>query len=85
MLIGSAPISVDVLSFFKVALNMHIHECYGQTEVSAPATCAHPKDPSAGHVGGPLPAMRIRLRDVPEMGYFSTDEPPRGEIQYYST
>lgn len=30
--------------------------------------------------------MRIRLRDVPEMGYFSTDEPtPRGEVQLFST
>lgn len=27
----------------------------------------------------------MRLRDCPELGYFTTDEPPRGELQYYGT
>ena len=39
-------------------------------------------DPTAGHVGGPISCIRIRLRDIPEMNYFSTDENPRGEICY---
>ena len=79
-LIGSAPISGDVLTFFKVALGCHIHEAYGQTEVSAPGTLTHPTDPFSGHVGGPPPEMKIRLRDVPEMNYFTSDNPPKGEV-----
>jgi long-chain acyl-CoA synthetase len=29
--------------------------------------------------------MRIRLRDLPHLDYLATDDPPRGEIQFYGT
>ena len=34
---GSAPISKDILKFFKKALNCSIIEAYGQTETMAPS------------------------------------------------
>jgi long-chain acyl-CoA synthetase len=43
-------------------------------------------DPESGHVGGILPSLEMKLVDVPEMDYFSTDKDefgnplPRGEI-----
>ena len=80
MIVGSAPVSGEILTFFKIALGIHIHEGYGNTECSAPGTLTHPKDPTPGHVGGPPPEMKVRLRDVPDMGYFTTDNPPRGEV-----
>src|SRR5690606_10722837 len=85
MIVGSAPISPEVLTFFKIVLGIHIHEGYGQTEVSAPGSLVHPRDNTVGHVGGPPPEMKIRLKDVPEMGYLSTDDPPRGEVQFFGT
>ena len=33
-----------------------------------------------GIVGGPVANVKIRLRDIPEMGYTSEDSPPRGEV-----
>ena len=82
MVTGSAPISEEVLSFLKVCFSAPIHEGYGQTESTAVSCVTSAIDPKAGHVGGPISCIRIRLRDIPEMNYYSTDEYPRGEICY---
>ena len=85
MITGSAPISPEVLTFFKLALSIHIYEVYGQTETTGPATLTHPMDHISGHVGGPLPSIKLRLKDLPDLGYMSTDNPPRGEVEFYGT
>ena len=78
--IGSAPISADVLIFFKIALGVNIIEGYGQTESIGPATNTHPTERGAGHVGGVVRSIKLRLKDVPEMGYFVKDN--CGELQF---
>jgi long-chain acyl-CoA synthetase len=85
MISASAPISQEVLSFYKLALGIHVYEVYGQSETNGPATVTHPLDRTGGHVGGVIPSMRIRLRDVPELGYLTSDNPPRGEVQFCGT
>lgn len=82
MATGSAPLDKEVLAFLKVCFACPIIEGYGLTEVSAAATCTDIADPNLSHVGGPIKCNKLRLRDVPDMNYFSTDKPyPRGEIQ----
>ena len=81
MVTGSAPISTDVLNFLKVCFCCPVLEGYGQTECSAACTIQLPEDPVAGHVGGPLPCIKLRLADLPELDYLSSDKPnPRGEV-----
>jgi len=81
MVTGSAPIDVTVLDYLKIVFCVPIMEGYGLTESSAGSCITNPRDPNAGHVGGPINSLRIRLKDVPEMSYLSTDKPyPRGEI-----
>ena len=81
MITASAPIDLEVLDFLKICFCCPIMEAYGLTEVSGGATSTKAEDPITGHVGGPIQRLRIRLRDVPEMSYFSTDKPyPRGEV-----
>jgi long-chain acyl-CoA synthetase len=83
---ASASIPNEVMSFYKEALGIHVYESYGLTEISGPGTFTHPLDKhSTGHVGGLIPTLRARLRDCPELGYLSTDAPPRGEIQFKGT
>jgi len=81
MLTGSAPITKDVLDFLKICFCCPILEGYGLTESSALSCVTDESDPVTGHVGGPVEAVKIRLKDLPEMSYMSTDVPyPRGEI-----
>jgi long-chain acyl-CoA synthetase len=84
MTTGAAPINADVLAFLQVAFSAHIHEGYGQTEALITTLTDKNDINSAGTVGGPVPTIRFRLKDIPEMGYLHTDKPyPRGELQFY--
>ncbi|KAG0947395.1 hypothetical protein G6F57_001943 [Rhizopus arrhizus] len=77
---GSAPIGQDVIQFLRVAFCCEIREGYGATETCATTTIHYENENMAGHVGGPFPCNEIKLVDVPEMNYLSTDPCPRGEI-----
>lgn len=80
MMTGTAPLSAKVQGFYQKLLDIPIHQNYGQTEASGPLTFTYATDKECGFVGGPSPHMKIRLRDVPELGYLVTDNPPRGEV-----
>ena len=81
MTTGSAPIDKKVLDFLKICFSCPIIEGYGLTETSTGGGTTSMDDPVTGHVGGPSEAIKIRLKDLPEMEYLSTDKPyPRGEI-----
>jgi long-chain acyl-CoA synthetase len=80
MVSGSAPLSKNVMNFYRIMLGSPVIEGYGQTEGSA-ATCVSMLEDmaTAGHVGPPQPAVEIVLADVPEMGYFHTDTDHKGQ------
>jgi fatty acid CoA ligase FadD9 len=68
--VGSAPASPALLEFMrKLFAGCWMIEGYGTTEVGTIA------------VDGVVPAnVDVKLVDVPELGYFTSDEPPRGEV-----
>jgi long-chain acyl-CoA synthetase len=78
MITGSAPITPEVLHFFRIALDIPILEAYGQTESSGSATFTYPTDLSCGTVGPPVAAVDIKLIDVPGTSYRSNNN--QGEI-----
>ncbi|KAG8537228.1 hypothetical protein GDO81_024878, partial [Engystomops pustulosus] len=73
MVTGAAPISENVLSFLRAALGSQIFEAYGQTECGAGCSFSTPGDWTAGHVGAPLPCNLLKLVDVTDMNYFSSN------------
>jgi long-chain acyl-CoA synthetase len=81
LITASAPIDPNVLDFLKVCFCVPMFEGYGLTETSGGSSCTWAVDPIVGHVGGPVPPVKWRLMDVPEMSYLHTDKPyPRGEL-----
>lgn len=78
MVVGSAPLAPNVLTFMRCALGCLVVEGYGQTEAVAPVSLTIQGDSEPGHVGPPLPCCGIKLIDVPEMEYFASEG--KGEI-----
>ena len=81
MVTGSAPLAKEIVNFMKIAMCCPFYEGYGQTESAAGICLTKSEDSEAGHVGGVFPCGELKLVDIPEMNYKSTDEPnPRGEV-----
>ncbi|KAI8642080.1 hypothetical protein BD408DRAFT_417045 [Parasitella parasitica] len=81
ILSGSAPIAPEVLAFLKICFSATVHEGYGQTENYCSGALTIIGDNTTGVVGAPFPCSEVKLVDVPDMKYLSTDLPyPRGEI-----
>uniref|UniRef100_A0A6B2KZD5 Long-chain-fatty-acid--CoA ligase n=1 Tax=Arcella intermedia TaxID=1963864 RepID=A0A6B2KZD5_9EUKA len=77
---GSAPLAPNLMDFLRICFCCPVLEGYGQTETACGGTRNLLWDTDTGHVGVPSPTIEIKLVDVPEMNYFATDDPPRGEI-----
>ncbi|CAF0990252.1 unnamed protein product [Adineta steineri] len=75
---GSAPITHDVLHFFRIALDIPIMSGYGQTETTACGTTTHAGDLSFDTIGSPVATVEVKLIDVPHTKYRS--EMNQGEI-----
>jgi len=83
MLTGSAPISAEVMNFIEICFSCNMYEGYGMTETMAGSVMTKYGDPRSGHVGGPAPNVKIRLRDIPEMEYTHQNNPPKGEVCFW--
>jgi len=78
---GSAPLSPKVQEFLRVCFTPVVCEGYGLTETSAGVCISYKESRTTGNVGPVIPSAEIKLVDVPEMSYYSTDSPcPRGEL-----
>ena len=87
MLVGSAPMDPELMNFLQCSLSCKIVEGYGQTEDCAGVLISSQYDRICQHLGGPGFNSEIKLVDVDELDYRSTDidiktgiSHPRGEL-----
>ena len=74
--VGGAPTTKEVRDFFKRCFNIAFSDGYGNTEAGSGVITMN------NRIQRP-PVIAYRLRDVPELGYYTTDKPyPRGELCY---
>jgi len=77
---GGAPMSMQAQEFLQTCFGVPFLEGYGLTETCGVLTGKELSQRSLGNTGGPFPVCEVKLVDVPEMRYFASDNPPRGEI-----
>ena len=87
MLTGSAPMDKKLLNFLRCVLSCEIVEGYGQTEDMAGILLTKTYDPIAGHLGGPGYSVELKLKDIDDLEYKTSDKDPetgnwrpRGEL-----
>ncbi|KAG1455480.1 hypothetical protein G6F56_007057 [Rhizopus delemar] len=76
---GGAPMSVETQKFLSVTV-CPILGGFGMTESCGMCCIMTPEQFGYGHVGAPVPCCEIKLVDVPEANYFSTNAKPQGEV-----
>ena len=77
--VGGAPVAQPVLDFMRECFDMLLVNIYGSTESGSGSITRD------GRILRP-PVTDYRLRDAPELGYYTTDKPnPRGELCFKST
>lgn len=76
---GGAALSKETQEFLSVAL-VTMLQGYGMTESCGMCAILPPELMQYRSVGLPVPSAEIKLLDVPEAGYKSTNNPPQGEV-----
>ncbi|VDN96892.1 unnamed protein product [Rodentolepis nana] len=77
---GGAPLPTHVLRFTRAAFSCWVFEGYGSTETAGSLSSAAASDCDGGHVGAPVPGLRVKLADIPSMNIVAARD-NKGEIR----
>ncbi|KER24352.1 hypothetical protein T265_07956 [Opisthorchis viverrini] len=66
---GGAPLQPEVLRFVRSVFSCPVAEAYGSTESGGMVTMTLPTDMTGGHAGCVVSDVKIKLIDVPSMGF----------------
>ena len=82
MLVGSAPMDPYLTNYLQCALSCKIVEGYGQTENCAGVSISSQYDRTCRHIGGPGWNSEMKLVDVDDLDYHSTDVDPETGVSH---
>lgn len=82
---AAAPIDIEMMTRLRILLSISFLQGYGQTESAGPLSISYSDDTYPGSSGPPVQCSIVKVVDVPEMEYLSTDMTngqltPRGEL-----
>eukprot|EP01054_Gregarina_sp_Poly1_P003392 Gregarina_sp_Poly_1__3391@NODE_1980_length_2941_cov_243_565762_g378_i2_p1_GENE_NODE_1980_length_2941_cov_243_565762_g378_i2NODE_1980_length_2941_cov_243_565762_g378_i2_p1_ORF_typecomplete_len621_score80_37AMPbinding/PF00501_28/2e81AMPbinding_C/PF13193_6/0_0039Cas9_C/PF18525_1/0_095_NODE_1980_length_2941_cov_243_565762_g378_i22122074 len=80
MICGGAPLDPIILERMEAFFAVPLMQGYGLSESFGPCFLMHPFDATAGPIGGVWPSVEFKLVSVPELNYFVSDKPARGEL-----
>eukprot|EP01055_Gregarina_sp_Pseudo9_P005227 Gregarina_sp_Pseudo_9__5226@NODE_583_length_2551_cov_101_484873_g550_i0_p1_GENE_NODE_583_length_2551_cov_101_484873_g550_i0NODE_583_length_2551_cov_101_484873_g550_i0_p1_ORF_typecomplete_len703_score190_93AMPbinding/PF00501_28/9_5e84AMPbinding_C/PF13193_6/0_011Cas9_C/PF18525_1/0_29_NODE_583_length_2551_cov_101_484873_g550_i03082416 len=80
MICGGAPLDPIILERMEAFFAVPLMQGYGLSESFGPCFLMHPYDAMAGPIGGVWPDIEFKLVSVPELNYFVSDKPARGEL-----
>lgn len=76
---GGGPVNVDTVKFISYAITPMI-QGYGLTETCAMGALQDPLEWNPLTLGDTPGCVEVKLVDFPDAGYYSTNDPPQGEI-----
>jgi len=77
---AGAPLSEETHWFIRTVFVWPVVQIYGLTETCGAGAFLPLEHTSTGRVGAPLPSVELKLKDIPDMNYFSDHSPPQGEV-----
>jgi len=80
MISGGAPLDPKVHERIQACFCVPLLQGYGMSETMGPAFLCSSLDTVVGHVGGVFPSLEFKLQSVPELGYSTDDDMPKGEL-----
>ena len=80
-IMGGSPLSRELQEYLQIVLpDTHIMQGYGMTETCSPVTNMRQYDCAYSTIGVLYPHYELKLIDVPDMGYLTSNDIPQGEL-----
>lgn len=72
---SSGHLSNDIINFLKISFCTDVISVYGQAETTFSTAMSYLGEPKSQYVGGPIYSLKIKLRDLNDLNFLTSDDP----------